>query len=441
MNLSSYIFKCENYWHRRSIVKVAIFLLFGCFLTIFVARAVPHVFSKETKRPVTISTDFTSGGGSVSLIQSDPFTFLITPHNEGQSGWSQVWWYFMIDGLTPGEQIELLIDQNKPKCSGISPQVYFSYDQKVWGLTDIGNLREIDGKYFYVYRHKVHSNKVWFSYDLPYTPEYIEERLVPKAKQNPDVKVFELCKTRNGRSVKAFRINNEKSNVSKKYGIWLQARAHAFESGGSWVLHELMQWILSNDPDAVKLRECSIITIIPIVDIDGVVDGRTGKNQLPYDHNRGWEKEPSFWPEVRKIKSMLKEMAHQNMLDMFIDFHGPGAQSHPYFIVPFINDLPHEKQRLNRRTFFKILNAKELNDKRKLTQSMTQFHYSPRLFDKTDVSSSSKWVTHKTNEHSLAFTLEVNMNTPLSTLEGYRAEAIELGKSISKYFSNNLHRR
>ncbi len=37
------------------------------------------------------------------------------------------------------------------------------------------------------------------------------------------------------------------------------------------------------------------------------------------------------------------------------------------------------------------------------------------------------------------FTLEVNMNTPLSTEDGYRSEAVVLGRSISNCFSNDYH--
>ena len=397
--------------------------------------------NENKSEEISISTDFISGGGSVSLVQSEPSTFLITPHNERQAGWSQVWWYFRIDGLVPGEEIILKIDQNEPKCSGISPQAFFSYDQSTWGLTNTGNLEEINGKYFFVYRHKVRNSTVWFAYDLPYTPDHIEKLLVPAANNNPHAQVYELCKTINNRTVKAFKIIDESTSADNKYGIWLQARAHAFESGSSWVLHELVLWIMSDHPDAVKLRSCAEITVIPILDVDGVVEGRTGKNQFPYDHNRGWENEMSHWPEINIIKTKLIEMADNNMLDLFIDFHGPGGQTHPYFIVPHLKDLPYEKQKANRTSFFNVLNAKELNDEARQTQSMTQFHYSPRSFEKNDVSSSSKWITHKTNEHTLSFPLEVNMNTPLSTLEGYRKEAIAFGKALSKYFSNNLHLR
>ena len=392
-----------------------------------------------TKGRIFVSTDFISGGGSVNVISSNPTIIRFEPHDEGSGGWSQVWWYFSVEGLTPGEQIILQLD-NEPAKSGISPRVYFSYDQEVWGQTNSGEHLEIEGEDFFVYKHIVHSEKVWFAYDLPYTPEHIEELLIPCVDRDPGVEVFELCKTKNNRPVKALRFNDSEDN---KYGIWLQARAHAFETGGSWVLHELAQWLLSGDPAANALRKQAVITVVPIVDVDGVVEGHTSKNQKPHDHNRGWNKEPAFWPEVQTIKLMLTEMSKKNMVDLFIDFHGPGNLYHPYFIIPLSHDLPFEEQRLNRKIFFDVLNSKPMDKMAHLSQSMTQIHYSERsdYMRATEGLNAAKWVTMNANKHTVALTLEVNMNTPLSTQHGYQAEAIELGKAISNYFVNGHNQK
>ena len=396
----------------------------------------------DTTKRISVNTDFISGGGSVNVISSDSAIIRFEPHDEGSGGWSQVWGYFKVEGLTPGEQIILQLD-NEPAKSGISPQVYFSYDQKVWGLTNSGENIDIEGEDIFVYKHIVHGEKVWFAYDLPYTPEHIEELLIPCADRDPGVEVFELCKTKNNRPVKALRFNDAGNSEDKKYSIWLQARAHAFETGGSWVLHELTQWLLSGDPAAKALRKQAVITVVPIVDVDGVVAGHTGKNQTPHDHNRGWEKEPAFWSEVQTIKSMLTEMSKKDRADLFVDFHGPGGKTHPYFIVARSQDLPFKEQRQNREVFLRVLNAKPMDVKEKLTQSMTQIHYSERsgYMGTSEGLNSSQWVTTNTNKSTVALTLEVNMNTPLSTHDGYKAEAIELGNAISNYFVNGYYQK
>ena len=128
-------------------------------------------------------------------------------------------------------------------------------------------------------------------------------------------------------------------------------------------------------------------------------------------------------------------------LDLFIGFHGPGSKSHPYFLTPFLEDLPYEKQRKNRLKFYETLTSESMTDKTKLTESMTHILYSEREWDESIVSSSHEWVTMRTNDHCIAMTLEVNMNTPLSTQFGYRAEAIALGEAISEYFVNDYHQK
>ena len=41
---------------------------------------------------------------------------------------------------------------------------------------------------------------------------------------------------------------------SKRYGVWIQARQHAWETGGSWVSRGLIEWLVSDDPRAETLR-------------------------------------------------------------------------------------------------------------------------------------------------------------------------------------------
>jgi hypothetical protein len=412
----------------------------GVFLPGFISDQSRGSRNRDAAGMISVSTDFISGGGTVYKIEADPVVIRFKPHNEGDGGWSQVWWYFMVGGLTSGEKVTLELDRDDPISSGISPQIYFSYDRQVWGLTDTGKPAEIDGREFYVYNHIVRGDKVWFAYDLPYTPEHVENLLLPEANRDSGVEVFELCRTKNNRPVQALRFNDSNSSTAKRYGIWLQAGAHAFESGARWVLHELTRWLLSSEPEAKALRNVALITVVPIVDVDGVVEGRTGKYQKPYDHWMNWGNEPTYWPEINKIKLHLRELATQNMCDMFIDFHGPGNGIHPYFIVPQAGDLPHEKQRRNRSMFFKVLNSRPMDNKVERSQSMTQIHYSERVWDKSVLSSSHEWVTMETTIHNIAMTLEVNMNTPLSTLNNYRAEAVVLGKAMSEYFSGSNHK-
>ena len=428
---------------RREFVRHAgLLTTAGLMATGVTAYPLPaHVIRLRTSgTELKVSTDFPNGGGEVSIIQQDPVVIRIKPHRQAEDDWSRVWGHFRVQGFNAGEQIILQLAPGEPASAGITPQACFTYDQQVWGRTDTGSPAEMEGRKFYIYKHVVRGSSVWFAYDLPYTPAHVESVLLPAAREKPGVEVFTLCRTRQDRPVHGLKLNATGRGNKEEYGIWFHARAHAFESGASWVLHELALWLLSDDPAASALREISSVTIVPIVDVDGVVEGRTGKNHPPYDHNRGWAEKHNHWPEVRTIQRQLSDMAAKDSLDMYIDFHGPAGLHHPYFIVPTEESLPHAKQRANRKAFFEALNSKPLDKEITMRQSMTNIYYSPRPWNRV-INNSTEWVTMETTDHNISMTLEVNMNTPLSTREGYQAEAEVLGRAISNYFTQDKHKR
>ena len=44
-----------------------------------------------------------------------------------------------------------------------------------------------------------------------------------------------------------------------KYGIWILGRLHAWEASGSWVTDQLVRWLVSADPQAVRLRRKAVV--------------------------------------------------------------------------------------------------------------------------------------------------------------------------------------
>ncbi|WP_236970211.1 M14 family zinc carboxypeptidase [Membranihabitans marinus] len=402
----------------------------------------PNAFCFSTEKKglyskIKLVTEFSNGGGEVLLNKIDPITIQVVPHNQNNGGWSKIWWHFQVEGVAPNENIVL----NVEKGSGYVEQVFYSYDDENWALTNSGEIIELEGKEYIQIHHVVRGDKISFAYDLPYRMKELESLLLPQLQGMPRVRVFDYCKSKHGRLVKAIQLKCTGKRSERKYGVWLQARAHSFEAGSSWVLHELTQWLISNHPLAMELRKTTEITILPIVDVDAVEEGRTGKNQKPYDHNRGWSEEVSHWPEVNTTKSKLKKMSTENMLDLFIDFHGPGNKSHPYFIIAVDKNLKTDIQRDNRQKFFEVLGAKPFDDSSKNTQSMHQFFYSKREWKSKNHDSSNMWVGHNTTNNVINLTLEVNMGTPLSTIDGYKVEAITLGKAIAKYFNQGNHQK
>ena len=54
----------------------------------------------------------------------------------------------------------------------------------------------------------------------------------------------------------------------------ITARVHPGESNASWVMKGTLEFLVSNDPVARLLRENFIFKIIPMLNPDGVINGK-----------------------------------------------------------------------------------------------------------------------------------------------------------------------
>ena len=66
-----------------------------------------------------------------------------------------------------------------------------------------------------------------------------------------------LAKTREGRPVYGIKLGGGDEDQPAPLGVWVQARQHAWEAGGSWVSRGFVEWSASDGPAAVELRRSS----------------------------------------------------------------------------------------------------------------------------------------------------------------------------------------
>lgn len=56
--------------------------------------------------------------------------------------------------------------------------------------------------------------------------------------------------------------------------IFLSARVHPGETNSSWVMKGTLEYLMSNNPAAQSLRESYIFKIVPMLNPDGVINGK-----------------------------------------------------------------------------------------------------------------------------------------------------------------------
>ncbi|RYV03655.1 hypothetical protein SOPP22_03190 [Shewanella sp. OPT22] len=81
---------------------------------------------------------------------------------------------------------------------------------------------------------------------------------------------------------------------SGKKRIWIQARSHPAETGSSFVVEGLINWLLSDDTeDADYALSHFIFNIVPIHNPDGVYDGNYRTNSLSQNLENAWVRSSS----------------------------------------------------------------------------------------------------------------------------------------------------
>lgn len=391
---------------------------------------------------INVVTDFE--GGSAKSVEIDQATATISfmPGGDPSRGWP-CWWYFRVEGLKVGQSLTLRLrgstaTVDKPGSPLLKPlaaawampkQATYSTDGKAWLHTSAGRR---DGQWM-VYTLPAETESVYVAWGPPYTPTMAQAKLSEVARLAPHAEVIELCKSREGRAVPMLHILQGDLPREKRFGVWVNARQHAWESGGSWVAQGFAEWVCT-DPAADWLRQHAEIFIIPIMDVDNAATGNGGKDADPHDHNRDWTDEP-HWNEVIAAKKKVSELIREGRMDVFLDLHNP-APGDPTFFFAVKSEMIHEPMIGERDRFIaiayghisKIKPLIPMSNKPKLIAS----EYHP-LWKQI----SANWVAMNGNPRTVAACLETIWNYENSTTVGYRAVGSNLALSVSEFLHDS----
>lgn len=370
--------------------------------------------------PLKVVSDFPGGSAKVENIDQEKRIIRLSPAGAAERGYV-CWWYARVEGLQPGETVTLDVGGG---VWATPDRAAVSNDGKEWTQTAPGTRT----KDRIVFEYKAAGKEAWFAWGPPFVLADAEALVQRLAKDSPHAKTFVLCKSKDGRSVPGLRVEQEGVKDDERLGVWIQARQHAWESGGSWVGRGFIEWLLSDDARAEALRKKVRLTYVPIMDVDNVERGCGGKNQKPHDHNRDWF-DKSVHPEVQAAMQDIAAQAKAGRFDVFIDLHNPGAgDKQPFFFVspPDLLAAP------ARRNLDSFLQAAKLEMQGPLKLAAQAKESGPK-YDPNWERISKNWVTKHTTPHVVAVTLETSWNTPHSTPDGYRRVGKEMGLALERF--------
>lgn len=285
--------------------------------------------------PVEANADFESGSPSLWRVE-DNTRVAFTPKKD----WDQdsvntsVSWFY-------GRLTNVL---NRPvtiEAAGLDYTVYngvrgsilpfgrntypvYSYDREHW---ERFTCCEIDtlGRAFRM-RQIFSRDTVWVAYTVPYTFSRLE-RLLGELRDCPALRVEELGRSVQGRPLYVVTVTEPSGNPDNRPVVWIVARQHSFESGGTWSSEGLLRFLASDSPEAAEIRRSLVIRVCPMLNPDGVTDGGTRFNARGVDLNRHWNKsdplsdDPARAPEITLLKKALADWRKEHRLDLWINLH------------------------------------------------------------------------------------------------------------------------
>ncbi|MDR1280540.1 MAG: hypothetical protein LBK99_06925 [Opitutaceae bacterium] len=292
-----------------------------------------YTFAKE----FSIDADFP--GGNIKVLQIDGDTVKLQQDIRDTAG-SWFYWSFRIRGAE-GQTLNFVFTEGVIGTRGPAVSTDGGLTWRWLGDPGFSATK-------FQYRFGTEEKEVFFSQSMNYTEKDLI-RFLEKHKDNPDLKIETLCKTKKGRHVELLRIFDNKRIPDFK--VFLSSRNHCAEMTATYSLEGIIEAVLSDTDDGRWFREHVDFFIVPLVDKDGVEDGDQGKNRKPHDHNRDYIQR--IHESVQAITEQVPKWLDDKPL-FYLDMHCPWLRGG--------SDPLHIEKGTNEYVYFVGINPEEFGE-------------------------------------------------------------------------------
>lgn len=201
------------------------------------------------------------------------------------------------------------------------------------------------------------NDTVFFSHCLPYTYSNLCEYIarVCSFRNKDKVRRTILAKSLAGNDVEMLILTNFTSDpeaISTRKAIVLTSRVHPGESQASHIIQGCIDFLVSDHPKAVNLRNTFVFKIVPMLNPDGVIVGNYRCSLAGVDLNRQWAApSPRLHPINYATKQMMKKTLESREIYFFCDVHGHSTN---YNLFMFGNSQLKAADKLKERVFPRI---------------------------------------------------------------------------------------
>jgi len=283
---------------------------------------------------VTFRSDFESGNATAfTLSGTNQYDTRIEPDYNSTD---RQWYYFEVSGAA-GQTLTLRIvntnQTNVPSHWTYARPVVSEDGGQTW-VHNNGTISFTSPIYSFTNTFTTDTARVAFHY--PYTWTHLQGR-VHEWSAHPDCVADVIGQSVQGRDLYRLRItDNPGGPDAGKIGVWIISRQHAAEVTGSYVMDGFIDFLLSEEPEALALRHGAVFNLVPMVNPDGVVFGNYRDNASGLDLNRQWNStSPSASPEVYYVTLVISQWVSQgHPYHFFADFHSTSGEFPHYSYHP-----------------------------------------------------------------------------------------------------------
>ncbi len=289
-----------------------------------------------------VSTDIPHGNAAlveISELDGIP-TVAFSAHPHG--GTETLWWCFRLHRDATGESAKTvrLVWRHYTNCLGLSrnaPETMHPVirrDGGTWERLPAGHVIEnVNGLPAALWEIAAPEHRLEAAFCFPHGPEHVAAFAEASGWRHDAIGVSSA-----GRAL--IRVANAYGEAgADRPGIYCVAHQHASEMSGAWVLQGFLEE-MARRGDAAPL-----VWAVPVVNIDGVIEGDYGKDPFPWDINRAWGRPPMRTEALACMRDIESWRTRCRPLAC-LDFHSPGGAEHAgmytFLMDPQINPAAHE---------------------------------------------------------------------------------------------------
>eukprot|EP00760_Papus_ankaliazontas_P019128 PhM_4_TR17898/c0_g2_i1/m.7422 len=198
-----------------------------------------------------------------------------------------------------------------------------------------------------VFSHK--NDRVYFAYNYPYTYSDLQHYLGSLKDTHPHLDDHyvnqTLCHALDGNPVNMLTITALRKDDGDRYSAEeiaarrvcvISARVHPGETNASYMMKGVIDTLLDgSNPESAYLRRTFVWKIIPMITVDGVINGNHRCSLLGRDMNREYDNPtPHGHPVIYSIKAYIQHMKTVECRNVFFycDLHGHSRHKNFFFL-------------------------------------------------------------------------------------------------------------